>query len=298
MFIKIIYIFIYAWFLILHLFNKLKIINMKKILLLIALVISAKTLNAQQTLYSASDSTAFSTWTLVDYDADSFNWGIISLSGTYVAQGACMISYSYDNATMAPLTPNNWAVSPSINLTGQSTATLSWSRAAVDSDWLAENYSVYVVQVANPASLVTALQAAQPVYSETIAAAGLLTRSVSISAFANMNNVYVAFRHHNCTDFFALLVDDVKITNAVLDVEENIMEVSVYPNPAIDELNINLSQNASSISIKGMDGKVISIHSLTGNSASLNISNLVSGVYICEVVAENGNLSHTTFIKK
>ena len=271
---------------------------MKKILLLIALVISAKTLNAQQTIYSASDSTAFSTWTLVDYDADSFNWGIISLSGTYAAQGACMISYSYNNPTMAPLTPDNWAVSPSINLTGQSTATLSWSRAAVDPLWLAENYSVYVVQAANPAGLLPALQTAQPVYSETIAAAGLLTRSVSISAFANMNNVYVAFRHHNCTDFFALLVDDVKITNAVLDLEENIMEVLVYPNPAIDVLNINLSETASSISIKGMDGKVISIHSLIGNSASLNISNLVSGVYICEVVAENGNLSHTTFIKK
>ena len=83
-----------------------------------------------------------------------------------------------------------------------------------------------------------------------------------------------------------------------MDLRKTRIRPSYVPNPANDELNINLSQNASSISIKGMDGKVISIHSLIGNSASLNISNLVSGVYICEVVAENGNLSHTTFIKK
>jgi hypothetical protein len=181
-------------------------------------------------------------------------------------------------------------------LTGQTTATLSWVRAAIDPAWLAENYSVYVVQ-ATPATLVATLVAATPVYTETIAAAGLLGRYVDISSVANMNNVYVAFRHHNCTDKFAFIIDDVKITN-VAGIEENSMEVSVYPNPATDVLNIQLTENASSVSILGMDGKVISTQVVNANTATVNVSNLVSGVYFYEVVAENGTIVRNTFVKK
>jgi hypothetical protein len=145
--------------------------------------------------------------------------------------------------------------------------------------------------------LVATLVAATPVYTETIAAAGLLGRYVDISSVANMNNVYVAFRHHNCTDKFAFIIDDVKITN-VAGIEENSMEVSVYPNPATDVLNIQLTENASSVSVLGMDGKVISTQVVNENSTTVNVSNLVSGVYFYEVVAENGTIVRNTFVKK
>ena len=268
---------------------------MKKILLSIAVVCAAATTNAQTIAYSASDSTDFSAWAIVDADQDGFNWSLINLAA-FAAQGDAFASFSYDNATVAALTPDNWAVTPAINLTGQTTATLSWVRAAVDPAWLAENYSVYVVQ-ATPATLVATLVAATPVYTETIAAAGLLGRYVDISSVANMNNVYVAFRHHNCTDNFAFFIDDVKITN-VAGIEENSIEVSVYPNPATDVLNIQLTENAKSVSILGMDGKVISTQVVNANTAAVNISNLVSGVYFYEVVAENGTVVRNTFVKK
>jgi hypothetical protein len=269
---------------------------MKKILLSLGVVLTATTTtNAQLTAYSASDSIDFAAWAIVDADQDGFNWSIISLAN-FAAQGAAFASYSYDNATAAALTPNNWAVTPAINLTGQTTATLSWARAAVDPNWVAENYSVYVVQ-ATPATLVATLVASTPVYTETIASAGLLSRYVDISSFANMNNVYVAFRHHNCTDKFAFIIDDVKITN-VLGIEENSMEVSVYPNPATDVLNIQLTENASSVSVMGMDGKVISTESVNSNSIAVNVSDLVAGVYFYEVVAENGTVVRNTFVKK
>jgi len=268
---------------------------MKKILLSIAVVLAAATTNAQVTSYSASDSTDFAAWAIVDADQDGFNWSVISFSN-FAAQGAAFASFSFDNPTGAALTPDNWAATPAINLTGQTTATLSWVRGAVDPAWVAENYSVYVVQ-ATPATLVATLVAATPVYTETIAAAGLLGRYVDISSVANMNNVYVAFRHHNCTDKFAFIIDDVKITN-VAGIEENSMEVSVYPNPATDVLNIQLTENASSVSILGMDGKVVSTQVVNANTATVNVSNLVSGVYFYEVVAENGTIVRNTFVKK
>lgn len=88
------------------------------------------------------------------------------------------------------------------------------------------------------------------------------------------------------------------VVNFVAGVEENTITASVYPNPANDVLNINLSSNATSVSIIGMDGKVISTEAINANTAAVNVSNLVAGVYFYEIVAENGTVVRNTFVKK
>lgn len=88
------------------------------------------------------------------------------------------------------------------------------------------------------------------------------------------------------------------VVNFVLGVDENAITTSVYPNPANDVLNINLSANATSVSIIGMDGKVISTEAINANTAAVNVSNLVAGVYFYEIVAENGTVVRNTFVKK
>lgn len=88
------------------------------------------------------------------------------------------------------------------------------------------------------------------------------------------------------------------VVNFVAGVDENSMSASVYPNPAADVLNIKLTENATSVSILGMDGKVISTESVNSNLVAVNVSNLVSGVYFYEVVAENGTVIRNTFVKK
>lgn len=88
------------------------------------------------------------------------------------------------------------------------------------------------------------------------------------------------------------------VVDFVAGVEENAITASVYPNPANDVLNINLSANATSVSIIGMDGKVISTEAINSNTAAVNVSNLVAGVYFYEIVAENGTVVRNTFVKK
>ena len=88
------------------------------------------------------------------------------------------------------------------------------------------------------------------------------------------------------------------VVNFVLGVDENAITTSVYPNPANDVLNFNLSVNATSVSIIGMDGKVISTEVINANTAAVNVSNLVSGVYFYEIATENGSLVRNTFVKK
>ena len=88
------------------------------------------------------------------------------------------------------------------------------------------------------------------------------------------------------------------VVNFVLGVDENEITTSVFPNPANDVLNFNLSVNATSISIIGMDGKVISTEAINANTAAVNVTNLVAGVYFYEIVAENGTVVRNTFVKK
>lgn len=88
------------------------------------------------------------------------------------------------------------------------------------------------------------------------------------------------------------------VVNFTVGINENMIEASVYPNPASDVLNIKLNANATSVSIIGMDGKVISTESVNANTVAVNVSNLVAGVYVYEIVAENGEIVRNTFVKK
>lgn len=72
----------------------------------------------------------------------------------------------------------------------------------------------------------------------------------------------------------------------------------VYPNPATDVLNIQLNTNASSVSILGLDGKVISTEKVNSNEVSVNVANLVSGMYVYEVTSTNGEVVRNSFLKK
>jgi hypothetical protein len=79
---------------------------------------------------------------------------------------------------------------------------------------------------------------------------------------------------------------------------ENEIVSSVYPNPASDVLNINLKASATSVSIISMDGKVVSTQNVTSNTVAVDLSNVLAGAYIYEIVAENGTVIRNTFVKK
>ena len=277
---------------------------MKKILLSFSAVVIAASLSAQTTVYSATGLAEYSTWTTVDVDADGFNWGVLDFTGSTAAyldaQGEVLGSFSYDNDSGTALTPDNWAVSPAIDLTGYVDASLSWGRAGVDASYPAENYSVYVVTGVDVTAAITAFSTATPVYTETIATGGeWVVRTADISAFDNMANVYVGIRHHDCTDMFLLAVDDVTVTgNSTASINENTLVTSAYPNPANSELNITMSENATSVAVISMDGKVVASQEVNGNSTIINVANLNSGVYFYEVTAENGLVIRNSFVKK
>lgn len=77
------------------------------------------------------------------------------------------------------------------------------------------------------------------------------------------------------------------------ELKEN--EVMVYPNPASETLNISDATNFDSYSIVSLDGKSVSEGSVKN---SIEVSTLIEGVYLINLIDKAGNSTTKRFIKK
>lgn len=98
-------------------------------------------------------------------------------------------------------------------------------------------------------------------------------------------------------------VDDFVITYeqgeepvSVNEVEAN--DIKAYPNPATDVLNIELNENIASVSLVGMDGRVVYSSEVSSTTATIDVASLQSGVYYYVVVTETGKTARNSFVKK
>lgn len=94
-------------------------------------------------------------------------------------------------------------------------------------------------------------------------------------------------------------LDDIKVELVSGNgLDNNSVEVSMYPNPTSGELNFNLNKEMTSVSIISADGKVIYSQNAKGNSTSVNVSNLNEGVYFYQINTIDGNTTTNKFVKK
>ena len=151
-------------------------------------------------------------WTLMDADGDGHNWQLPATGGMgYGGADGMLVSYSYDNATVSPLTPNNFLVSPRVTLPSEGGIISFWA-CAMDEQYCAEHFAVSIsTTVNNDPMAFTTLQ------EWTLSAKGEGNRqgtwcqySVDLSSYAGQE-VYLAIRHFNCTDMFAICIDDIVI---------------------------------------------------------------------------------------
>lgn len=152
-------------------------------------------------------------WTLIDADGDAHNWQLPSEDGMgFGNSNGMMVSYSYDNASTSPLAPDNFLVSPRVTL--PENAVMLFYASAMDEAYPAEHFGVAIsTTVNNDPSAFTLLQ------EWTLSAKGEENRqggwhrySVDLSAYAGQE-VYLAIRHFNSTDKFAICVDEIFVGN-------------------------------------------------------------------------------------
>ena len=152
-------------------------------------------------------------WTLIDADGDAHNWQLPSEGGMgFGNSNGMMVSYSYDNASSSPLTPNNFMVSPRVTL--PENAVMLFYASAMDEAYPAEHFGVAISTTVNDDPLAFTL-----LQEWTLSAKGDENRqggwhrySVDLSAYAGQE-VYLAIRHFNSTDKFAICVDEIFVGN-------------------------------------------------------------------------------------
>lgn len=98
----------------------------------------------------------------------------------------------------------------------------------------------------------------------------------------------------NLTNSNATMTGDVHTT--VLAVNEfDKANITIYPNPATEYINITGLDNIKTVKIISAEGKIVST---TDNSDKINISKIPSGIYFVEIGTDRSTIKRIKFIKK
>jgi len=208
-------------------------------------------------------------------------WYAADMSGAFAQLGAgSAVSRSWANNIV--YSPNNFLVSPAINLTAAPAAGLSlqWEVGSIEttaSSWYEEHYAVYVSTSSTPATMI----ATAPVYEETLSAGEtMFGRTVDLSAYAGQT-IYVLFRHFNCTDENALVLDNVVVKN----LQQNDASVDGVALNRYAQINTN---NTLAVSVKNEGSNAITSLEINWNDGVDHIQT-INGLNIAPGATVNVN---------
>jgi hypothetical protein len=113
------------------------------------------------------------------------------------------------------------------------------------------------------------------------------TATVDLSSLAGQSSVKLMFNYYGNYGG-ELYIDDINITGttSIADVESN--NVSVYPNPANNVINVNATSNISNVEVYTIAGQKVGDFTANSNSIAISTSNLTSGLYLMQIHTENG----------
>ena len=144
-------------------------------------------------------------WSVIDADADGHNWmlGAIGEGYGHNESNGVLLSYSYNYSSHVALNPDNYVVSPLLNITANNKR-MTFFACALDEDYPDEHFGVAVSTTGNmdPSSF-TLLQE----WTMTAKQGGWHQYSVDLSAYVGQQ-IHVAIRHFNSPDRFCLCLDD------------------------------------------------------------------------------------------
>lgn len=225
-------------------------------------------------------------WTVNDADGDGYNWdaeSVVGLFGSHAGDGL-ISSASYLN-NVGALTPDNWLISPKIQL--QNNNTFTFWMSSQDASYFAEKYGVYVSTTG------TATADFTEIFSETMTATGGSTgnakaatpwvqKTVDLSAYAG-KEVYIAWRHYGCTDAFWLNLDDVSITSTATSMNDIAApKILLYPNPAKNEITIAGIEGQDIVIMNTLGQTLMTINNAAFNQR-IDLSDYINGTYLVKI---------------
>ncbi|MBR3798914.1 MAG: choice-of-anchor J domain-containing protein [Bacteroidales bacterium] len=223
-------------------------------------------------------------WSFVDSDNDGNNWTWENSASTphmttYEGIG-CIYSESYNS--VGALTPDNWAISPAIEIENGPISVSLYAKGQ-DTDYAAEHFQIY----AGTSADVTAMTSV----SEEFVATGEYTQyTANLPESYVGQTIYVAIRHFNVSDEFVLVVDNFEVFAyghvVITDIEENIAEsIAVYPNPTSSMVTIANAEGKDIIVVNSLGQVVASIENAAANQ-TIDVTNFANGTYFVKVDGE------------
>lgn len=269
---------------------------MRKITLLVAILFTFS-MNAQLFFDDFQD-LDFSDWTTLDEDGDG---NIFRVADPTFAQDGVFVHLTSASWNITPLTPDNYAISPAIDVTGISGLFLTYSVGGQDPSFFSENYTVYVSTgntVEDFMNDVITVSFNENIGDDPDAAVTLVPRTLDVSALDGATTLYIAFRHHDVTDQFVIHFDDVTLDSSVLGLDDNSIEG--FSHFVDTNNNLQLSVNNGSLenlTLFNTIGQRVLSNTIDGNNNSLDLNHLPVGVYIAQVKV-NGTTTAFRVIKK
>lgn len=272
---------------------------MKKHLLLGAMLVGAYFTSSAQEIFSVdfSNEAALADWLLIDGDGDGDRWGVDTAGAQKTVDlgftGGLALSASYDNET-GPLTPDNSLVTQAFDVPANG-ATLTYKVGALDAEFFAEHYAVYVINSSDLTDETTVGEfialLTDPKLEETLTTDAATAKTVSLAGHEGQN-VRIVFRHFDVTNEFIFLLDDVAVNAGVAGVNDFLAsKLSVFPNPVNSVITISNAENIllNAVQIADLNGRIVKSSQLDGIvSAEINVSDLASGVYMMTISSDKG----------
>ena len=229
-------------------------------------------------------------WSQLDADGNTQCWTIESGTslpyGGYVPHIGTKVAISFS----AYVTPDNYLITPKLTINDTSFHLSFWATGG-DPMYPSEHYSVLVSETGTNASDFT------EIYSETCAGLNegdYKNRVLSLSAY-NGKDIYIAFRHHQCSDQWVLKLDDVQVVGTHLDVDASGIseikmkdEITVYPNPTAGTIFVSNVKNPL-VEVYDNTGKLV----LLSNDNEISLGLLNDGFYSVKIKSNN-----STIVKK
>ncbi len=102
----------------------------------------------------------------------------------------------------------------------------------------------------------------------------------TVSAFLTGTYEVTVTDNNGCTG-----ADEVSLVfDPCLGIKENALEVSIYPNPTTNSVNVELTTAGFHYELRDVNGAILQLENIPGMSATVDFSNLAQGVYMLKVI--------------
>ena len=96
---------------------------------------------------------------------------------------------------------------------------------------------------------------------------------------------------------FSAVYSKDNVTNYVNIDDAEFDQLSVYPNPATDVVNISFEGNATQLTVMNAAGQIVYTSNNVQNLETINVSDFESGIYLVQVATETGVITKKVTVK-